>query len=165
MEGVQLPENLKEVSRKEVLVHYVLSHAYMMFFLAVIFGVAVDQFVHIAIIPASFSVIGIMFMVFGSLLVYWAQSASSPKIQQMPNFDIRNFSVGPYKYSRNPTHIGLAFVTLGFGIIMQSFFIIVFLIIAYTITKLFFIKKEEKLLEAKYGEQYIAYKKKVTSWL
>jgi len=56
-------------------------------------------------------------------------------------------------------------MTLGFSLIIDSFFGIVLTIIAYVITKIFFLKKEESLLEKKYGEVYGDYKKKVKNWI
>jgi protein-S-isoprenylcysteine O-methyltransferase Ste14 len=155
----------KKTFRDNVLVHYVLSHSYLMFFIAVMLGMILDYFFPIQIIPREYSLVGIMFMVFGSLLVYWAQSTSRASKVEMETLGTREFARGPYKYSRNPTHIGLAIVTLGFGIIMQSFFIILLLVIVYTLSKLVYLRKQEKILEAKYGETYTTYKKKVRSWL
>jgi protein-S-isoprenylcysteine O-methyltransferase Ste14 len=159
------PQTTRKTFRDNVLVHYVLSHSYMMFFVAVILGMILDYFFPLTLIPASFSVVGIICMILGSLLAYWAQSTSRVTKEAMEDDGARQFARGPYKYSRNPTHIGLAIITLGFGIIMQSFFIILLLVIVYTISKLFYLRKEEAILEAKYGEKYSDYKKKVSSWL
>ncbi len=162
---MELSSNAVEILKKKTIVHYILSHAYMMFFFAVIFGILFEKFTQLPPIAEEFGSTGFLFMVLGSVIIYWAQSTSGKKTQQMPNFGIRDFALGPYKYSRNPTHIGLALLTFGFAIIMQSFLMIALLVIAYTVTKLIYIPKEEKLLEAKYGEQYLDYKKKVSSWL
>ncbi|MFH1608542.1 MAG: methyltransferase [Patescibacteria group bacterium] len=66
---------------------------------------------------------------------------------------------GPYRYTRNPTIIGLFFSILSFGIIINSPFIILFSFIAFLISNLVFTKKEEALLESKYGASYLKYKK------
>ncbi len=77
----------------------------------------------------------------------------------------RRFDTGPYKFSRNPTHIGLLFATLGFALVSGSVFTIVCIVIVFFITKLFFLKKEERLLEEEYGLSYCEYKDKVKGWL
>ena len=61
----------------------------------------------------------------------------------------------------------IAAIVLGFStlLLVPSFFIFVFVIIASLVTKLIFIRKEEKLLERKYGQKYLDYKKKVSTWI
>ena len=50
---------------------------------------------------------------------------------------------------------------LGFGVITNSFFIVVFSIVSFVVTKLTFIRKEEKILAEKYSTPYLEYKKSV----
>ncbi|KKP71662.1 MAG: hypothetical protein UR70_C0021G0015 [Candidatus Nomurabacteria bacterium GW2011_GWB1_35_20] len=50
---------------------------------------------------------------------------------------------------------------LGFGIITNALFIIIFSVISFIITKFVFIRKEEKILAEKYGIPYLEYKKSV----
>jgi protein-S-isoprenylcysteine O-methyltransferase Ste14 len=102
----------------------------------------------------------------GSMLIYWAQSTSSSTKNEMEKEGVvRDFARGPYKYSRNPTHIGLAIMTLGLGLLINSLFSVVLTVIASLITKFIFVKEEELLLEKKYGQTYCDYKKKVNTWV
>src|SRR3989338_8719819 len=57
--------------------------------------------------------------------------------------------------------VGLFFLMLGFGVITNSFFVIVFSIISFLTAKFIFIEKQEKMLEEKYGTHYTEYKKSV----
>ncbi|KKP64099.1 MAG: hypothetical protein UR62_C0020G0001, partial [Candidatus Nomurabacteria bacterium GW2011_GWF2_35_12] len=66
-----------------------------------------------------------------------------------------------YCYTRSPTHFGLFLLMLGFGIITNALFIIIFSVISFIITKFVFIRKEEKILAEKYGIPYLEYKKSV----
>jgi protein-S-isoprenylcysteine O-methyltransferase Ste14 len=45
--------------------------------------------------------------------------------------------------------------------LVNSFFVVLFALIAFFVSRLFFIKKEEQLLEKKYGAPYLEYKKTV----
>jgi protein-S-isoprenylcysteine O-methyltransferase Ste14 len=49
----------------------------------------------------------------------------------------------------------------GFGVIINSFFVVLFTFIALFISKSTFLSKQEKLLEEKYGAHYLKYKKLV----
>lgn len=152
-----------ESLRKSTLVHYILSHSYVLFFVAIIGGMITDHFVPTSIISENYADFGFLMMLLGSVIIYWAQSTSGATSKQLKDTGVRVFDSGPYKFSRNPTHIGLGVMTLGFGLIMQSVFIILFLVIVYTISKLVFLPAEEKILCDKYGDAYIEYKNKVTS--
>lgn len=167
-----MEENLKSEkggdSIGEGIVHIVLSHSYTVFLLAVILGVIFD-----ILIPTSyfgnyiFQYVGITLIILGSLLIYWAQRTTNctKKEELEKGILVRDFARGPYKYSRNPTHIGLTTMALGLGFTINSVFSVVFVIIAFLITKIVFIKKEEALLEKRYGDDYCNYKKKVCTWI
>ena len=149
-------------------IHFVLSHSYIVFLLSIILGIIFHNYYNIHILNGvTVPYIGLIVIILGTLLIYWAQSSSksqdNKEIEEERNE--KDFERGPYAYSRNPTHIGLTMVTLGLGLILNSFFIFVFVIIASLVTKLIFIRKEEKLLERKYGQKYLDYKKKVSTWI
>jgi len=50
---------------------------------------------------------------------------------------------------------------LGFGLMANATFVILFSFVAMIFTKLTFIQKEEKMLAEKYGQPYLDYKKEV----
>ena len=102
---------------------------------------------------------GFIFLIFGTFLVFWAQKTS--RHLNIENITKETFCHGPYRYTRSPTHWGLFLLMLGFGMIANAFFIVLFSIISFLITKLVFLKKEEKVLAAKYGTPYLEYKKSV----
>jgi len=141
-------------------IHFVLSNSYLVFLFAVVFGVVFDIIIPLDIFSGeAFQYVGLIMIILGSLLVYWAQSTSGNSKNKV------GFENGPYKYLRSPTHFGLFVMTLGLALIINSPFSVFFTVIAHIVTKLIFIKKEEKLLEEKYGEDYLNYKKKVKNHL
>jgi len=153
---------------KDGMVHLILSHSYVVFLYAVILGAIFHTVFNFHIFQGdAYQYIGFVMIILGSILIYWAQSASASTAKTNLTGDKteRDFEGGPYKYSRNPTHIGMTIMTLGLGLIVNSFFIFLFIIIASIVTKFIFLKKEELFLEKKYGAPYIAYKNKVRSWL
>src|ERR1035437_10201 len=152
---------------RDGMIHFILSNSYTIFLFAVVLGVIFDMIVPIDIFNTPiYQYGGLILIMIGSILVYWAQSSSyHSKVEMKKDKTERNFAKGPYKYSRNPTHIGLTLLTLGLGFVINSLFSVIFIIITSLITKAIFLKKEEDLLEEEYGQVYTDYKKKVNSWL
>jgi protein-S-isoprenylcysteine O-methyltransferase Ste14 len=141
-------------------VHGILAHSYLFYFVLLLFGLVLDFIFSLEVFKNSvFILIGIIFLVFGTVLIFWAQR-SSLKLQ-IENMTKETFCNGPYGYTRSPTHFGLFLATLGFGIIANALFIVVFSIISFFITKFVFIKKEEEILAEKYGAPYVEYQKSV----
>lgn len=166
MNEIEKQEEEFKQYRKDA-VHFVLVHSYLIFLFAIILGVFFDTFLKKKIFSNDIYVnIGFLMLLISTIIIYWAQSTSSNYKKRIGQSESRShFEAGPYRYLRSPTHFGLFIMTIGFGLIINSLFTIIFTIIAYTITKLFFLKKEEKLLEKKYGEVYRQYKKKVKNWI
>lgn len=141
-------------------VHKILAHSYMVYLLALFFGLILS-----AVMPMRvFLDDGLMntsavVLLLSSCIIFWAQR-STRKLDK-ENLTKRSFKKGPYKYTRNPTNVSLFFSLISFGVIINSLFTILFALIAFLLSSLVFIKKEEKLLEKKYGDAYREYKKDV----
>jgi len=156
-----------ENREEEGMINFILSHSYFIFFLAVILGALLDPLIDKEIFSnLLYTHSGFVMLIVGSLLVYWAQKTSLTYKQRVSKDDTGSFfEFGPYKYMRNPTHLGLFILTLGFSLMINSLFGVILNIIAYIITRVYFLKKEEELLEDKHGQVYADYKKKVKNWL
>ncbi len=72
---------------------------------------------------------------------------------------------GPYRYSRNPMISGVVIVLLGELIIFGSIPLLIWFLY-FTITNLIYImKREEPMLEQKFGDEYREYKQKVPRFI
>jgi len=157
---------VKEVYRSGM-IHQVISNSYITFLLAISSGAIFDAIIPIRILNNFiFQYIGFTMIVLGPLFTYWAQKSSdiakkNVTIKKLPV----SFEHGPYKYTRNPSYLGVFIMIIGLGFMANSIYIIVFGLVAYFIVKFIFIKKEEKLLSLKYGQVYLDYKKKVKNRL
>lgn len=148
-------------------VHHILFHSYFVSFFAIILGVIVDRLMPISIFPIpsiTYQYFWVGMIILGSLLIYWAQSSSST-LKNKENRDLNFFLRGPYKYTRNPTNLGVTIMALSFGFLINSFFSVVFIIITHLISKFVFIKKQDSILEERYGDVFRSYKEKVKDWL
>jgi len=68
---------------------------------------------------------------------------------------------GVYDYVRNPMYVGLAFLVAGLGIGFASDWTLVMLVAAALVIHFGVVKREERYLEAKFGEAYRQYKARV----
>jgi protein-S-isoprenylcysteine O-methyltransferase Ste14 len=97
--------------------------------------------------------IGLPIIIVGLLIRAWANGYAI-KMEKLT-------TSGPYAYLRHPLYLGTMLIIIGFVIMLRVFFIggalFVVMVAVYSKT----IKKEEKMLEAKFKDIYIDYKKKV----
>ncbi len=147
-------------------IHTILSRSYSVYLFSIIVGVIMDT---IIIFHFSFNYhteVGFAIIILGTLLVYWAQhTSSSSKKESVDTNTPRAFAKGPYKNTRNPAHVGLMLMTLGFGVMIGSYFIVILTVFSFITSKFVFLPNEEKLLVKKYGQDYIDYQKKVHPWI
>lgn len=72
---------------------------------------------------------------------------------------------GVFRISRNPMYLGMAFILSGISILLGSlspFFVILIFMFAMDFV---FIRKEEAMLQKKFGTTWLEYKKTVRRWI
>jgi protein-S-isoprenylcysteine O-methyltransferase Ste14 len=72
---------------------------------------------------------------------------------------------GPYQISRNPMYLTLSLVVAGIGLLANNAWILVVLIPTLAVMHVGVIVREERYLEAKFGDEYRRYKSRVRRWL
>jgi protein-S-isoprenylcysteine O-methyltransferase Ste14 len=72
---------------------------------------------------------------------------------------------GPFRYSRNPGYLSLAMIYTGLAILRSALWAILLLPLLVVVTKRELIEREERYLERTFGEEYLAYKRKVRRWV
>lgn len=68
---------------------------------------------------------------------------------------------GPYKFVRHPMYTGGFLMSLGLGLAVQSWIATLFAALAILLAIAYRIRVEEKALISEFGEQYIAYSRRV----
>lgn len=95
------------------------------------------------------------FIISGLLIRSWA-NGYAVKMEKLT-------TSGPYSFIRHPLYLGTMLIVIGFIIMLKIYYVgglfLVFMIMVYYTT----IKKEEAMLEAKFKDAYIKYKKKIPS--
>lgn len=71
---------------------------------------------------------------------------------------------GPYRFSRNPIYLAFSLLHLGIAIWVDSAWILATLVAALVLMHIV-IGREERYLERKFGDEYLAYKASVRRWL
>ena len=74
-------------------------------------------------------------------------------------------TTGVYRYTRNPMYLSLALMYAGLSLLANSVIGLAGLLVALVIMQYGVIFREERYLEAKFGEAYRAYRRRVPRWI
>lgn len=141
-------------------VHLILAYSYLFYFTTLLVGVLFDfLYPHRFFQTSVMAPVGFVLLFLSTLLILWAQRTSRSYKKETVCKEI--FCNGPYSFTRIPTHLGLFLMVLGFGMIINATFVILFSIVSFFATKFFFLRKEELILADKYSDSYLEYKKLV----
>ncbi len=72
---------------------------------------------------------------------------------------------GPFRFSRNPLYLSLTGLYLGMALLVNAIWPLILLVPLLAVVHWGIIKREERYLEAKFGEPYHAYRARVRRWL
>jgi protein-S-isoprenylcysteine O-methyltransferase Ste14 len=72
---------------------------------------------------------------------------------------------GPYRFTRNPTYVGLTLIYAGLALAFDGPVALILLPVVVVIIRVYVIAREERYLAAKFGEAYLDYKRRVRRWL
>jgi protein-S-isoprenylcysteine O-methyltransferase Ste14 len=128
--------------------------------------------------PAAWNMLGLFPVVAGALGLVWVDSvmfAQIPKLPPVLELDEGEglftatptilITHGPFAYSRNPMYLAATFIWLGWAIFYGSVVFLVLTVAAWTLFKYLKVPQEERGLEARFGEVYRAYRRRVPRWI
>jgi protein-S-isoprenylcysteine O-methyltransferase Ste14 len=72
---------------------------------------------------------------------------------------------GPFRFTRNPMYLQMLLVCVGFAVILSNGWILLLTPVAGWLLQRLAILPEEAYLERKFGDTYLAYKRRVRRWL
>lgn len=72
---------------------------------------------------------------------------------------------GPFRFSRNPIYLGDWFILGGVALLLQTAWPLVFAPLIWALLRYGVIRHEEAHLDARFGDDYRAYKDRVRRWL
>lgn len=74
-------------------------------------------------------------------------------------------TTGPYRITRNPAYLGMALVYVGIAVLSQALWVLVPLPFVLAVINNGVIRREERYLERKFGQEYLDYRRRVRRWL
>jgi len=139
-----------------------------LFIIPFLIGTIAENFIPTTLIQTNISyVIGILiilssipFIIFALMELYKADVLLNAR-----KASTTLITTSIYKISRNPVYLSLLLFYIGLSFIVNSIWMLVMVVPAFYFINKFSIEREEKLLEAKYGEEYRIYEAKVHRWL
>ncbi len=147
------------------LLTHLVSYAPAIFFIVFLAGLILHINLPVRFIPSIVGwIVGGVFLILGPLIVLLAQRARYTLYIPITDQSCYNFDVGPYRWSRHPTYLGLFIMSFGFAFLIDS---LPMLLMTFALGPFFtflIIPAEEKLLTKLCAEVYIDYKKRVRMW-
>lgn len=72
---------------------------------------------------------------------------------------------GPFQFSRNPAYLAAVILQISLGFLFNNAWILVMTIPAIFVIHYVVVLREEAYLEDKFGDEYLAYKRRVRRWV
>ena len=118
--------------------------------------------------PYSTELSGLIFLLaigidMSALIEFWrARTTINPVSPEKASSIVES---GPYRFSRNPMYVGLVLFLLALIVYLSNVVLLIFMPLFVILINQLFIVREEKLLEAKFGQKYLEYKNRVRRWI
>jgi protein-S-isoprenylcysteine O-methyltransferase Ste14 len=139
--------------------------------LHILAGVLLSRFVPLNVLPEAArglarGVGGVLFL--GGLVLLGAALRQFKKADidarpWMPTAGIMD--QGLYSWTRNPIYLSFAILHLGIAFLIPNAWVVLTLLPELLVIRYYVIAREERYLEAKFGEPYLRYKARVRRWL
>jgi protein-S-isoprenylcysteine O-methyltransferase Ste14 len=71
---------------------------------------------------------------------------------------------GPYRLTRNPMYVAELGLWLGWAIFFGGLFVLIGFVVLWCVVTLIILPREERSLEAAFGQTYLLYKSRVPCW-
>lgn len=140
----------------------------LVFLAFLIVGFAIDWFWPLSVFdpPGSYAYGGLLVGA-GVVLMAWGVTAFGRAGTNIPTNrpSTTVVSNGPYNFSRNPIYIGMFLIYAGIAVLADNPWLLILAVPLYFIMHYGVIAREERYLEGKFGEPYLAYKRRVRRWL
>jgi protein-S-isoprenylcysteine O-methyltransferase Ste14 len=139
----------------------------LIYVLPFILGLVLDRRSHVSYLPHH---LGRLFgwpLIGGVLLSRWflqtMRQANAPVRTDRPM--PRLTTKVPFRYTRNPGYLSLTMLYAGIAVLRNALWPILLLPLVLYVIQREVIEREERYLERTFGEEYLAYKRRVRRWV
>ena len=118
--------------------------------------------------PGGWNLLGLLLVILGNIGLYRGINDHSAQTPSRIDFELDKLyllTTGCYRYSRNPMYVAELILMFGWVIFYGSIAVLVGLFVWWTIFNFYAVPKEERILEARFGQAYREYKNQVPRWL
>ena len=143
-------------------------HPPLLLLLAIVIGFFARWVLPLSVLPSALArAVGPVLTVASFGLFLWAVYTLRSGGASIPTNKPTDVIVarGPYRFSRNPIYLGMVLLQLGLGVWANSLWFFVLAVISALLLTWGVISREERYLERKFGDGYIAYMARVRRWL
>jgi protein-S-isoprenylcysteine O-methyltransferase Ste14 len=106
---------------------------------------------------------GGVLVAFGILLAMWGrrmmERAGTNINPTLPSTAL--VTTGPFRFSRNPLYVALTLVLVGLGLLANALWVLVLAVAVLLVMHFGVVRREERYLEAKFGDVYRTYRSRV----
>jgi protein-S-isoprenylcysteine O-methyltransferase Ste14 len=118
--------------------------------------------------PGTWNLLGVIPLALGATLLIWVlvagmvQTPKKVKLRLTPSFLMLR---GPYAFTRNPMYVAEVGLWLGWAIFFGSIGVLVAAVVLSGVVNFAVVPREERGLEAIFGQSYLQYKSRTPRWL
>ncbi len=140
----------------------------LVFFGFLVLGLGLDGVWPVTVIPdgvwwtGGFALIAVGVGVFAAALRQLRKAGTNVETRKPTTALVTG---GPFRFSRNPIYLSASLAYGGIGIAADNIWILALLVPFLAVIRYGVISREERYLEAKFGEEYRRYKASVRRWL
>lgn len=119
------------------------------------------------LIPFPFSLIGFIFMGMAVYVVVAADRAFTAANTTIKPYETPTALLieGVYRWTRNPMYLAMVLFLAGLAILLGTFSPFLSAAAMFLLLDRKFIPHEERILSKEFGDQFLAYKKRVRRWI
>ena len=111
--------------------------------------------------------IGIVLMCIAGALTLWTilqyHRAGTDVRPDRPDSEL--ITGGPYRYTRNPQYIVLALVQITVSFWLNNLWVLVLTPVTMIVISRYAVRREERYLENRFGQEYLDYRRRVRRWI
>lgn len=117
--------------------------------------------------PGIWQLFGLILVAAGIVCIIWIivlhynEAPEGWEFERTPKYLVRR---GPYMFTRNPSFLSVLIIALGWALFYGSLSIVIGALVAWLVFNFVVIPREERDLEARFGEAYREYQSEVRRW-